>query len=90
MQVSFKPSFIRDFKELPAEVKKEVYVICVDDFPTLRDLRSFDLYPIKPMSGFRGYYRIKLGDYRIGFKKDKEMIEFMRVRNRKDMYRYFP
>ena len=86
----FQAKFFRDFKELPAEIKKEVRIVCIDVFPALRDLRSFDLYPVKPISGFRGYYRIKIGEYRIGFKRNKDTIEFMRVRNRKDIYRYFP
>lgn len=90
MEVSFKPSFVRDFKKLPTEIQKEVRAICFEIFPTLRDLRSFGLYAIKPISGFHGYYRIKLSNYRIGFKKNNGGIEFMRVKDRRDIYKFFP
>jgi mRNA-degrading endonuclease RelE of RelBE toxin-antitoxin system len=47
-------------------------------------------YDISNIKGFRGYYRVRLGDYRIGFKKEREFIVFMRVKHRKDIYKNFP
>ncbi len=91
MQIFFKPSFIRDFNKLPFETRKEVYLICMEIFPKLKNLRDFQKYPVKPLTGFPYYYRITVGDFRIGFKKAKEgHIEFMRVKHRKDIYKYFP
>lgn len=91
MKVFFKPSFSRDYKKLPFNIQKEVYLICVEIFPKLENLHDFREYPIKHMTGFRYYYRITVGDFRIGFKKTKEgYIEFMRVKHRKDIYKHFP
>lgn len=36
------------------------------------------------------FYRIRVGDYRIGFMLDNDILVFMRVLHRKDIYRYFP
>lgn len=47
-------------------------------------------YDIKPIAGFKGYYRMRLGNYRMGFKKEEAAIIFMRVLHRKDLYKYFP
>jgi mRNA interferase RelE/StbE len=42
------------------------------------------------MKGYTNFYRIKTGDYRIGFEyKDGEIIIY-RVLHRKDIYKYFP
>lgn len=91
MKIFFKPSFIKDFKKLPSAIRGEVYFICTKIFPNLSDLRNFQKHQLKPIKGFRGYYRIRFGDYRIGFKKRKGGgIEFMRVKHRKDIYRHFP
>jgi len=90
MKVFFKPSFIKDFKNLPANIQKEVKQICFEDFPKLRNLYEFKKYKIKPIKGFKKYYRIRLGDYRIGFKKENNSIIFMRVKHRKDIYKHFP
>ena len=91
MNVSFKPSFVRDFKSLPLEVKNEVRRICSVMFPNLKNMLDFKEYSIKKISGFSKYYRIKMGDYRIGFKKEAGVdICFMRVKHRKDIYKIFP
>lgn len=91
MNISFKPSFAKDFKSLPLEIKNEVRKICVNIFPKLKSLFDFKEYPIKKISGFAKYYRIKIGDYRIGFKKETVSdICFMRVKHRKDIYKIFP
>ena len=91
MKVFFKPSFNKDYNKLPSEIQKEVYSICAETFPKLKSLQDFKNLSIKQMTGFQHYYRITIGDYRIGFKKvDSEQIEFMRVKHRKDIYKYFP
>ena len=36
------------------------------------------------------YYRIRVGDYRIGFVFEHGAVTFVRCLNRKEIYRYFP
>lgn len=91
MEVLFKPSFIKDFKSLPPEIKTEVRKICTVTFPNLKNLFDFQDYPIKKISGFSEYYRIKINDYRIGFSQENNStICFMRIKHRKDIYKVFP
>lgn len=90
MEVYFKPIFIRDAQKLPRDVYDTVRFICFETFPKFKN--PSDLYPyrVEKLGGFKDYYKIRLGDYRIGFKKEGDKIIFMRVKNRKDIYRYFP
>ena len=90
MKVFFKKSFIKDFQKLPKEIRKEVRNICFSIFPKIKNLKEFTLYSLKKLSGFKFYYRIKLKDFRIGFKKSDDEVVFMRVLHRKDIYKYFP
>lgn len=90
MKVYFKPSFIKDFKKLPSDIRREVRFICVEVFPKQRSIHDSLRYMIKPIKGFKNYFRIKLGDYRIGFKTTDGGVEFMRVKHRKDIYKHFP
>ena len=90
MEIFFKPSFIKDFKKLPKEIKSEIKRICLEVFPLLKNLRELKEFYIKPIKSFKNFYRIKLGDYRIGFKKENNKIIFMRVKHRKAIYKYFP
>lgn len=91
MRVYFKTSFLKDFKKLPSDTKREVRFICVAIFPKLHsgihDLKSYD---VKSIKGFKDYFRIRLGDYRVGFKMKDKSVEFMRVKHRKDIYKNFP
>jgi len=46
---------------------------------------------VKKLSGFNNYYRIRLGEYRIGFETlDKSVIRFIIIAHRKDIYKLFP
>ncbi len=45
---------------------------------------------IKKLSGFRNYYRIRLGNYRIGIKIDNDTVIFSAFDHRSDIYKYFP
>ena len=45
---------------------------------------------IRQLKGGSKYYRILLGDYRIGIKKENEFIVFVRILHRREIYRHFP
>jgi mRNA interferase RelE/StbE len=45
----------------------------------------------KKIEGYRSYYRIKAGDYRLGMEAvSKTEVVLLRFLHRKDIYRYFP
>jgi mRNA interferase RelE/StbE len=50
----------------------------------------FDVPQIKKLKGYNSFYRIKIGNYRIGFEVVSEILIFTRILHRKDIYRYFP
>ena len=88
MEILFKSSFIKDFKRLPKSIKKEVREICLRTFPRIQTLREFKTHPLRKLRGFKNYYRIRVKNFRIGFKKEDNKIIFMRVLHRKDIYRF--
>lgn len=45
---------------------------------------------IKKLKGFSNEYRIKIGNYRLGIRIEKDTVNFIRCLHRKDIYRYFP
>lgn len=44
----------------------------------------------KKMIGETCYYRIRMGDYRIGLRVDRDTVFFIRILHRKEIYKYFP
>lgn len=45
---------------------------------------------IKKLSGYKTYYRVRLGDYRVGFEKVGDAIMLIILAHRKDIYGVFP
>lgn len=88
MKVEFKTSFARDLRKInDVSIKKQVsqaieHVEKTQKFPEIVNL--------KKIVGADTYYRIRIGDYRIGLIVEGETVIFVRVLHRKDIYRYFP
>jgi mRNA interferase RelE/StbE len=49
-----------------------------------------DLKDMRKIEGYHAYFRIKVGDYRLGIKLTENKVELVRFLHRKDIYRRFP
>lgn len=88
MEIVFLAKFNKDLDRIEdAQIKMKV--IDIIEEIEFSDKLS-DLVNVKKLSGFKNAYRIKLGDYRIGFFFEKDTIEFARIIHRKDIYKVFP
>ncbi|WP_417909752.1 type II toxin-antitoxin system RelE family toxin [Candidatus Electronema sp. PJ] len=45
---------------------------------------------MKKLKGYDTFYRVRIGDYRIGLKLAEDGLIFVRCLHRKEIYRYFP
>lgn len=45
---------------------------------------------VASLKGHPGFFRIRLGDFRVGFKLEGDALVFCRFLHRKDIYRAFP
>ena len=88
MNTAFRKSFTRDLKKIKnLEVLDRVRQVIqeVEAATALTEIRD-----LKKMSGTASFYRIRVGEFRIGVAIDEETIEFVRCLPRRDLYRYFP
>lgn len=88
MELEFRDSFLKDVKRIKEKrVKKKIVGVVTDAraASSLSDIRN-----LKKMEGSEYYYRIRIGDYRIGIKLQEKTLVFLRCLHRKDIYRYFP
>ena len=89
MKTEYLPSFIKDLTALKGSTCFEkVKTLVFDDIPKLSDID--EVKNLKKLKGSKPFYRVRVGNYRIGFRLDNNMLVFMRVLHRKDIYRYFP
>jgi len=85
----YNKAFLNDLVKLPKRHRVRIERLVFDEIPRLDDL--FAQLDIKKMKGYRSYYRIRVGDYRIGCKLEHgDQITFYRVKSRADIYRLFP
>lgn len=88
MKVEFRKSFEKDLGKIRNEdllVRIKAVIEEVENAESLLDISN-----IKKLKAQTDYYRIRVGDYRIGLAHNEDAIAFVRVLHRKEMYRYFP
>jgi mRNA interferase RelE/StbE len=88
VKIEFRKSFEKDLGkirdgDLLAKIKAVLEEI--ESAETLLDINN-----IKKLKADGNYYRIRVGNYRIGFTENEGIVTFVRVLHRKEMYRYFP
>ncbi|NVP18162.1 type II toxin-antitoxin system RelE/ParE family toxin [Candidatus Gracilibacteria bacterium] len=88
MIIEIDDSFKKDFLKIKNnDIRKRI----ISKIETIEKVDFLDeITNIKKLKGFEKYYRIRLGDYRIGFEYNQEKIILIRVRSRKDIYNIFP
>ena len=89
MNFEFKKSFAKDLRIKSKETKllSRVQEIIqeVDNVGSLHEIKN-----LKKLKAEGNYYRIRFGDYRIGLIIEDEIIYFVRLLHRSEIYRYFP
>ena len=88
MEISFKKRFIKDLHKIPPQPRKVIEDLVFTTIPQVNTIN--ELHTIKKIQGFSSFYRIRIGDYRIGIKMINNKIVCYRVLHRKDIYKYFP
>ncbi len=89
MILKFDKSFEKDIlklknKDLAIKIKK-----IITELENIENITS--LKNVKKMEGFPSYYRVRIGDYRLGIEpEDSETIVLLRIKHRKDIYDVFP
>jgi mRNA interferase RelE/StbE len=87
--VEFDKSFeksIDKIKDKSVFPKIEKLIIDLENAQTIKEVKN-----IKKLSGFKTYYRIRLGVYRIGLEKITDStLRLIIVAHRKDIYKNFP
>ena len=88
MKTIFLESFERDIRKLKEiKIKSELLELIdyIKESGSLTEIKN-----LKKIKGEKKFYRIRVGDYRLGIKIEGETVTFIRFLHRKDIYRYFP
>jgi mRNA interferase RelE/StbE len=88
MKVLFNKTFLKELSNIPSKTRAKIEKLVFEEiqqYPNVNQIPS-----IKKLAGYNHYYRIRIGDYRIGLKVDQDNLTFERVLHRKEIYKRFP
>jgi mRNA interferase RelE/StbE len=88
VNVEFKDSFLKDLRGTKDKAllrRVSELIEAVEQADGLDEVGN-----LKRLKGGGNYYRVRLGDYRVGLSVENDVVTFVRFLNRKDIYRYFP
>lgn len=89
MIVEFDKSFDKSLKRISDKKvlsKLKDIIIELEESSTILQVTN-----IVKLTGYKKYYRIRIGDYRLGIELiDEEKIRLILVAHRKEIYRKFP
>ena len=85
---NFVKTFEKDLKKIQDKSLLDKIKAAIN---TLENATSLDeITNLKKLKGNEGYFRVRIGDYRLGLFLDGETILFVRIIHRREFYRYFP
>jgi len=88
-----KTTFTKSFaKDLKTHNRDKTFLARVQE--TILEVEAankiISIKNLKKLKAEGSYYRIRVGNYRIGLIIEKEIVTFVRVLHRSEIYRYFP
>ena len=89
MNVLFDKSFEKSLDLIDDKKLKEKLSGIILQLESVKNLN--EIQNLRKLTGFRNYYRIRIGDYRLGFElTDVNTIRLVIICHRKDIYKNFP
>ena len=88
MKVRFRTSFTADLRKLKDEhvlARVEELIAGMESADSLSQVPN-----VKKLRGSGNYFRVRLGDYRVGFALEGDTVTLVRILHRREVYRYFP
>jgi mRNA interferase RelE/StbE len=88
MNILVNKAFLKELTKIPKKERLRVEKLVFEDVENYSHLTQIP--NIGKLKGYSNYYKIRIGDYRIGLKYNDDTLIFERILHRKDIYKVFP
>lgn len=89
MNVEFDSSFLKSLRKLKEVQLRERVELLIQTFEQADSLSK--ITNVKKIVGHQRYYRVRLGDYRLGLEKiNSDTVRLIVIAHQKDIYDVFP
>lgn len=87
MEIIITKTFTKQFLRCPKNVQDDAKEVIT----ALQKAKTiFEIQHLEKLSGFKFYYRVRIGQYRIGLKEQTPKVFLFCVMERSQMYKVFP
>lgn len=88
MEVEITKKFLKELSKIPSEYADKIEKFVFGKLSTFNALS--EIGKVEKMTGYKDYFKIRFGDYRVGIKKENNIIVIKTVKHRREIYKYFP
>jgi mRNA interferase RelE/StbE len=88
MKVTVQKSFEKDISKIVEKNIAQKVLTIIEQLELAQTL--LEIPHVKKLETKGNYYRIRIGNYRLGLKVEKDTVYLLRIMNREDIYKYFP
>ena len=88
MKIIVQKSFEKDIAKINDKALAAIVYALIEELENCQNLSK--VTHLKKMAGKGNYYRIRVGNYRLGLKLSEQTLILLRFMSRKDIYKYFP
>ena len=88
MQVEFRKKFLKELSKLSNSHQSNIEEFIFEILPNYNNLS--EIGKVEKMIGYKNYFKIRFGDYRVEIKKENNIIIIETVKHRREIYKFFP
>ena len=88
MKVEVQKSFEKDIEKIANKKLAQQINELIEQLENCKSLS--EIHNAKKMKAKGNYYRIRVGNFRLGLKQEQQTLTLLRFMDRKDIYTYFP
>jgi mRNA interferase RelE/StbE len=90
MKIILKKTFLKDIQKVSEPQKSQVKLFLEELYASPSISESSHIKKLKGEKKKGDFFRIRFGEYRLGYEKREDGIIIYRILHRKEIYRYFP
>lgn len=88
MEVVYNKSFLKVVKKIRDEKllnTTETAILEIEKAKSITEISN-----LKKMTGYETFYRVRIGNYRLGIEIENNIVHIVEFQHRKDIYNLFP
>jgi mRNA interferase RelE/StbE len=88
MIVEYSRQSLKDLALIPSKSRFLIQQFIFEELPATENINENN--KVESLKGFKNFFKVRIGNYRVGIQKEGKKIIVKRILHRKEIYRYFP